>query len=126
MAELIRQRDGFELVVDPHQCTNVCFHYIPPSFRQKPRNDQFWTNLSKIPPVIVSKLFKKIQFQSFDIFCFQKEKMTRKGSLMIGYQPLPHKKLSNFFRMVIHAIPHPSNLDMDFILDEIEAVGQDL
>merc|ERR1712156_1389304 len=29
LAASIRNRPGFELVVDPISCTNVCFHYIP-------------------------------------------------------------------------------------------------
>ena len=55
-----------------------------------------------------------------------KEKMTMSGTLMIGYQPLAHKNLSNFFRMVIHAIPHPTQADMDFVLDEIQRCGEEL
>lgn len=107
MAELVRQREGFELVVDPHSCTNVCFNYIPPSLRNKPRDDQFWQDLAKVPPII-------------------KERMTRNGNLLIGYQPLPHKNLRNFFRMVIHAVPQPTNEDMTFIIDEIAKNGEDL
>lgn len=104
LAQQIRLRDGFELVVDPHSCTNVCFRYVPKFLRHLPRDQELWTQVSKLTPKI-------------------KEKMTLDGTLMIGYQPLPHKGLDNFFRMVIHAIPHPSNEDMNFVLDEIQRCG---
>ena len=105
LARSIKQRDGFELVVDPISCTNVCFHYIPPRMRHLDRNSpQFWEDLSKIPPQI-------------------KKEMTLAGTLLIGYQPLPYKNLQNFFRMVVHAVPRPTKEDMDFVLDEIEKHG---
>ena len=47
----------------------------------------------------------------------------RKGSMMIGYQP--HGPLSNFFRMVV-ANPVLTRADMDFLLNELEWLGQDL
>merc|ERR1739838_793095 len=25
----VKEREGFELVLDPHSCTNVCFRYVP-------------------------------------------------------------------------------------------------
>jgi len=104
LAKEVREREGFELVLDPHSCTNVCFRYIPKSMRTLERDHQFWQNLSQVPPKI-------------------KEKLTIDGTLMIGYQPLPHKNLSNFFRMVVHAIPHPTKVSMDHVLDEIQRCG---
>ena len=55
-----------------------------------------------------------------------KERMIKEGSLMIGYQPLKHKNLGNFFRMVVHCLPPPTNKEMDFVLDEIERIGNDV
>ena len=110
LAASIRNRPGFELVVDPISCTNVCFHYIPlrmRSIQQQDRNDAFWKEVSTIPPKI-------------------KKAMTLDGTLLIGYQPLAYKKLGNFFRMVVHGVPRPSNQDMDFVLDEIEKHGSAL
>lgn len=88
-------------------CTNVCFHYIPPRMRGKPEDANWWEELTTIPPKV-------------------KEAMIRSGSLMIGYQPLPHKGLGNFFRMVVHGVPHPSSADMKFIIEEIDRIGKDL
>jgi hypothetical protein len=45
---------------------------------------------------------------------------------MIGYQPLKHKGLGNFFRMVVHCLPPPTDQEMSFVLDEIERIGKDL
>lgn len=52
-----------------------------------------------------------------------KERMVKKGSMMIGYQP--HGTRGNFFRMVV-ANPALTRADMDFLLNELERLGQDL
>lgn len=46
-----------------------------------------------------------------------------KGSMMIGYQPL--RDLPNFFRTVV-AAPTATEADMDFVLEEIERLGEGL
>ena len=48
------------------------------------------------------------------------------GTLMVAYQPLPSKGLKNFFRMVFHCVPEPTNEDVNFVLNEIERLGKDL
>ena len=45
---------------------------------------------------------------------------------MIGYQPLPHKGLCNFFRFVTACHPVPTHADMDYIWQEIERCGADM
>lgn len=52
-----------------------------------------------------------------------KERMVKKGSMMVGYQPLDSRV--NFFRMVILS-PLLSHSDLDFFLDELERLGSDL
>ncbi|XP_019515205.1 PREDICTED: cysteine sulfinic acid decarboxylase [Hipposideros armiger] len=52
-----------------------------------------------------------------------KERMVKEGSMMIGYQP--HGTRGNFFRMVM-ANPALTQADMDFLLNELERLGQDL
>lgn len=52
-----------------------------------------------------------------------KERMVKKGSMMIGYQP--HGTRANFFRMVV-ANPTLTQADIDFLLCELERLGQDL
>ena len=52
--------------------------------------------------------------------------MTVEGSLLLGYQPVKCKNYVNFFRMVITAIPPRNTEDMDFVLNEIERLGDDI
>jgi len=103
LAEQIKKREGFELLIEP-ECTNTCFRYLPPSVRDMPDGPEKNARLGAIPPEI-------------------KKRMTLKGSMMVGYQPL--KDRVNFFRMIIisAAVTHE---DMDFVLDEIERLGKDL
>lgn len=49
--------------------------------------------------------------------------MTKKGSMLVGYQPVGHN--INFFRMIISNGATTSE-DMDFILDEIETLGESI
>ncbi|KAF2359130.1 Pyridoxal phosphate-dependent decarboxylase [Trinorchestia longiramus] len=107
LEEAVQQREGFELVREGLQCTNVCFWYIPPVLRSSDRTDQWWQQLSKVAPFI-------------------KARQVQKGSLLVGYQPMACKGLVNFFRMVNTSYPQPTQAHMDFVLDEIQRCGQDL
>lgn len=49
--------------------------------------------------------------------------MVKQGTMMVGYQPLGDKV--NFFRVIVFS-PLVSQRDMDFFLDEIERLGNDL
>lgn len=103
MAELCKEREGFELVVEP-AAPNVCFWYIPPSMRDMPDGPEFRKKLHKVAPII-------------------KERMMKTGSMMIGYQPLgPHV---NFFRM-IYSNNSTTKKDVEWIVDEIERLGHDI
>lgn len=53
-----------------------------------------------------------------------KEQMAYSGTLMVGYTPLSSRKLGNFFRMVITCFPVLEARELDFILDEIERLGE--
>ena len=75
--------------------------------REKTEDAEWWEDLSTIPPKI-------------------KEAMMHSGTLMISYQPLPHKGLGYFFRLVVHGVPHHSLADMKFIIEEIDRLGKDL
>ncbi|KAK4010907.1 hypothetical protein OUZ56_020030 [Daphnia magna] len=100
-------RPGFRLVIAEPSCTNVCFWYIPPRWRNLPESPEWWGKLSKVAPAI-------------------KKRMVEKGSLMVSYQPLVHKNMVNFFRLALHCQPPPTHEDMDFVLNEIERLGRDL
>uniref|UniRef100_A0A8I6GBN4 Cysteine sulfinic acid decarboxylase n=1 Tax=Rattus norvegicus TaxID=10116 RepID=A0A8I6GBN4_RAT len=103
LVEEIKKREGFELVMEP-EFVNVCFWFVPPSLRGKKESPDYSQRLSQVAPVL-------------------KERMVKKGTMMIGYQP--HGTRANFFRMVV-ANPILVQADIDFLLGELERLGQDL
>ncbi|XP_023287909.1 acidic amino acid decarboxylase GADL1 [Orussus abietinus] len=103
----IKNREGFRLVLDKFQCCNVCFWYIPPSLRKQKETEEWWKKLYTIAPII-------------------KERMIKNGSLMIGYTPLAHKNLGNFFRLVVSCLPLATIESMDYVVKEVEKYGADL
>ncbi|KAM5332673.1 cysteine sulfinic acid decarboxylase isoform 2-T8 [Glossophaga mutica] len=103
LVEEMKKREGFELVMEP-EFVNVCFWFLPPSFRGKQKSLDYSERLAKVAPVL-------------------KERMVKEGSMMIGYQP--HGTRGNFFRMIV-ANPALTQADMRFLLDELERLGQDL
>nr|CAD7193987.1 unnamed protein product [Timema douglasi] len=107
LRDQIVNRPGFRMVVPEVQCTNVCFWYIPPALRGEEESEEWWNKVHTVAPKI-------------------KERLVRSGTLMIGYQPLAHKNLKNFFRAVSACHPPPTTADMDHTLIEIERHGKDL
>ncbi|KAM5188186.1 acidic amino acid decarboxylase GADL1 isoform 5-T5 [Callospermophilus lateralis] len=103
LVEEIKKREGFKLLMEP-EYANICFWYIPPSLREMEEGPEFWEKLHLVAPAI-------------------KERMMKKGSLMLGYQP--HRGKVNFFRQVVIS-PQVSREDMDFLLDEIDLLGRDM
>ncbi len=102
--ETIKQRDGFEMMMENPECTNICFWYIPPSLRNHERNAEFISKLHKVAPKI-------------------KERMMKEGSMMITYQPIGDKP--NFFRLVLQNSALTKD-DMMHFITEIERLGEDL
>uniref|UniRef100_A0A672J3M7 Glutamate decarboxylase 1 n=1 Tax=Salarias fasciatus TaxID=181472 RepID=A0A672J3M7_SALFA len=101
----IKNREGYEMVFQGEpQHTNVCFWYIPPSLRGLPDGAERRERLHKVAPKI-------------------KAMMMESGTTMVGYQPQGEKV--NFFRMVI-SNPAATRSDIDFLIDEIERLGNDL
>ena len=86
----------------------MSFWYLPPCLRHLSPRDrplEEAERLTKVAPLL-------------------KARMVEKGSMMIGYQPLPGG-VPNFLRMVTVA-PRATKEDMDFLLDEIERLGQNI
>ncbi|SPP82540.1 cysteine sulfinic acid decarboxylase [Drosophila guanche] len=100
----VRERAGFELVLESPECTNISFWYVPSSLRQMERNQEFYDKLHKVAPKV-------------------KEMMIKKGSMMITYQPL--RQLPNFFRLVLQNSCLEES-DMIYFLDEIESLAKSL
>ncbi|NWT94439.1 CSAD decarboxylase, partial [Urocynchramus pylzowi] len=103
LLQQVKRREGFQLVMEP-EFINLCFWFIPPSLRGQESSPEFWDKLGKVAPAI-------------------KEKMIRRGSMMVGYQP--HGSHVNFFRQII-TNPAVTRQDLDFFLDEIQELGWDL
>ncbi|XP_053546057.1 glutamate decarboxylase 1 isoform X1 [Bombina bombina] len=101
----INNREEFQMVFkgEPEH-TNVCFWYIPPSLRGMPNCEERQEKLHRVAPKI-------------------KALMMESGTTMVGYQPQGDK--ANFFRMVI-SNPAATKSDIDFLIEEIERLGQDL
>uniref|UniRef100_A0A4W6FKX1 Cysteine sulfinic acid decarboxylase n=1 Tax=Lates calcarifer TaxID=8187 RepID=A0A4W6FKX1_LATCA len=112
LVEQMKKREGFHILGKLFflckfliTCfVNVCFWYIPPSLRGKEGNADYQDRLAKVAPVI-------------------KERMMKQGTMMVGYQPLGNRV--NFFRVIVFS-PLVSQKDMDFFLNEIERLGNDL
>lgn len=103
----LNEHSGFRCIIDSFQYTNISFWYIPPSMRNQSETEEWWQQLSTIAPKI-------------------KEKMVKNGTLMIGYSPMPNKNFVNFFRMVLTAFPFAEKCDLDFVIDEIDRLGNDM
>ncbi|XP_015276853.1 PREDICTED: cysteine sulfinic acid decarboxylase [Gekko japonicus] len=103
LADEIKKREGFQLVQEP-EFINLCFWFVPPSLRGKEGSTDYSHRLGKVAPAI-------------------KERMMKKGSMMVSYQP--HGNRANFFRQVV-TNPAVTKADLDFFLDEIERLGKDL
>jgi glutamate decarboxylase len=64
-----------------------------------------------------------VVFFSLQVAPKVKAMMMEKGTTMVGYQPLGN--IPNFFRMVI-SNPAVEAGDVDFLLDEIERLGEEI
>ena len=110
LAKKVKEHENFELVIEP-ACTNVGFVYIPPSLKREMNKPFFEMDEEWVSKV--SALQAKI-----------KSLMMQEGTLMIAYQPLKSRNLQNFFRMVFHCTPKPTEKDVNFIINEIHRLGQ--
>lgn len=108
LTEQIRRRDGFRLIIadgDGFDYTNVCFWFVPPRMRGQEESDAWWQELYKVAPAL-------------------KQAMIMAGTMMVGYSPL--QGFGNFLRMVLAGYPAANRTDVDFVLDELERLGQSL
>ncbi|XP_011304771.1 cysteine sulfinic acid decarboxylase [Fopius arisanus] len=99
---LIRGRVGWRLLQEP-ECTNVCFWYVPKSKRGL-KGEELERELHRIAPII-------------------KERMVKKGSMLVTYQPL--HGLPNFFRLVLQSSGLTEG-DMRYFVEEFETLSENL
>lgn len=107
LTDELRNRPGFRLVIDEYQYTNISFWYIPEKLRVdvEQQSESWWASIYETTVQI-------------------KERLVKQGTMLVGYVPLPHKKLGNFFRMVVTCHPKPTYDSMRFVIDEIERIGE--
>ncbi|BES95160.1 Glutamate decarboxylase [Nesidiocoris tenuis] len=104
LVERIRtEKDKFHLILEP-ECVNVSFWYIPKRLRTMPHNQNRIAELAKICPIL-------------------KARMMEAGTMMVGYQP--DDKRPNFFRSIFSSAAVQKD-DVDFMLNEMDRLGQDL
>jgi hypothetical protein len=101
----VKKRPGaFEMINEP-MGVNVCFSYTPPAFRGEGVE---YTDAQKC--AVHKTIF---------------DRMVKKSSLLIQHQPLTEQNLPNFWRVTCKG--EKTNLsDMDFYLDEIDRLGEDI
>jgi len=103
LTKMVKERsEAFQMVNEPC-ATNVCFWYTPPAFRNGEYTFEQKANVHKL------------------IF----DRMQRKGSLLIQHNPLPEHDLPNFIRVTVKG-EKTSMEDMEYILDEIDRIGNDI
>ncbi|XP_046402173.1 cysteine sulfinic acid decarboxylase-like [Ischnura elegans] len=100
----LQKRKSFKLVLEKPAFANICFWFVPPRLQGTENSPDYWSQIHKVAPKI-------------------KERMMKKGSLMVNYQPL--RDWPNFFRFVLQS-SGTNQKDMDFVLNEIEQLGKDL
>ncbi|KAM4611058.1 cysteine sulfinic acid decarboxylase-like [Polymixia lowei] len=103
LVQQVKKREGFKLVGEP-EYVHVCFWFIPPSLRGKEGRTDYKDRLAEVAPAI-------------------KKRMMKQGTTLVGLQSLGDRV--NFFRAVVLS-PQVSLRDLDFFLDEIERLGNDL
>uniref|UniRef100_A0A182TAP6 Glutamate decarboxylase n=1 Tax=Anopheles maculatus TaxID=74869 RepID=A0A182TAP6_9DIPT len=106
----LRNRTGFRMVLEKFQYTNISFWYVPS-----------WMRVDT-PEQETSEWWQRLYSVTADI----KERMVKQGTALVGYVPLLHKGIGNFFRMVVTCQPRPTHATMQYIIDEIVRVGEEL
>ncbi|CRL04754.1 CLUMA_CG017814, isoform A [Clunio marinus] len=100
---LKEKSETFHLLMDP-EFVNICFWYIPKHLRGTPHNEEKTAAMGQLCPKIKSRMMKA-------------------GTLMVGYTR--DGRVPNFFRSVI-SNEAVTEKDIDFLMAEIERLGDDL
>ena len=104
----VENSDGKFLLVQPAQCSNVGFWYVPPRlrpFNRETATDAQWAELGFVAPKL-------------------KNSMQRAGDAMIGFQPIASMGYVNFFRLVLPNPRHITEMDLRAMLDRMDEYGQ--
>lgn len=101
--KLKQNSDKFYLLLEP-DFLNICFWYIPKRLRGVPHDENKEQELGLLCPRIKSRMMKA-------------------GTMMVGYTQ--NLKVPNFFRFILSQ-EGTTEEDIDFMLDEIDRLGEDL
>eukprot|EP01147_Barroeca_monosierra_P000560 gene560-3877_t len=105
IVQRIQSDKRFRLVEKPVY-TNICFWYLPPSLRDTQDLESVYTKLD----TVTKTLFRRMQLA---------------GSMMISFNPLLDHSLPRFFRLILNNTT-VNKTDMDFVLEEMDRLGEDL
>nr|BAG48266.1 glutamic acid decarboxylase [Dugesia japonica] len=104
LCKIIKEKNGFEMVIEKPEYLNICFWYIPEKYRKIDTAKEKFTMLHEVTAKI-------------------KQSMLESGTTMISYQPLFEKP--NFFRLIL-SNPSCKVEDIDFVVDEIVKLGEEI
>ncbi|XP_040564197.1 glutamate decarboxylase [Lepeophtheirus salmonis] len=106
--QMKERKERFYLLLDEPECTNVIFWYVPERLRPihcpQAYTRDWMLELGKVTATL-------------------KGRMMSSGTIMISYQPFG--EFPNFFRSII-SNQAVTKKDVDFMLDELERLGNDL
>ena len=105
----VENSDGKFVLVQPAQCSNVGFWYVPPRLRPFNRTtatEEDWAELGYVAPKL-------------------KNAMQKAGDAMIGFQPIASMGYVNFFRLVLPNPRHITEMDLRAMLDRMDTYGQE-
>ena len=120
------RKNTFLLVEDP-MYLNICFWYVPSKIRSeiKPEMEKFcnggFNPIEHVANNNESIIYNTLHEVNEAIYY----KMQKRGYALCCYNPLRdgHHDLPNFFRIIINQ-PRVEKTDLDFLLHEIEMVGE--
>lgn len=118
MASILSLQPEKFILVNQPTSANVCFWYIPKAFRKGGAASSECLLVDKESVLANHDLVDKIQRRVRDL-------VTQSRNMFIQAQPLPGKGYPHFFRQVFiqDTVEHE---DVDFILTEIDRVGEDI
>ena len=104
------------------EATAVCFWYVPKTMRGREEDGEWWQKMNNVSAIMAKNKPDNV----LQVAPAIKEKMVKSGKLMIGYSPLHHKGLCNFFRMITTCHPVATYSDMDYVIGQIQQFGEAL
>jgi len=107
--EEVENSEGKFVLVQPAQCSNIGFWYVPPRlrpFNRETATKEDWAELGRVAPKV-------------------KDAMQKAGDAMIGFQPIASMGYVNFFRLVLPNPRHVTEMDLRSMLDRMDIYGQE-